>query len=950
MDVYLSIRRLTVAVATVLAVLAAMPPLVAQAQDERSDGEPPPEIVPPELLESVEALFPAGALEAGVEADVIVQIDITEAGEVQNIVPTGVVYYTWDDDGEVIEEPRAVEADSWGFVPVATDAIARYRFAPARLIDAENPDGVAIPVQVTWRIGFVAEVIEAPVDDWDAVGANDGSGAGEGSGEGLAPATEGGSGEGVRDEPGQGGGLGFDPDGVPNLVGRLLERGTRAPMGSVSVRVYPLGGDGAPSSEPLLETLSELDGRFAFRGLPPGTYRVSVRATGYFDADSDEDVVAGERTEVTYYVERNSYGEYVSRTVTSRPRREVTRTTLEVSEIQRIPGNNNDAIRVVQNLPGVARAAFGGGDVIIRGSAPEDTGFYLDDMRIPTLYHFGALRAVFPTELIETIDFYPGGHSVNYGRATGGIVSVQTNRALPERVTGHVDTNVFDTGLWLNVPIGERTAIRMGARRSYIDAILGPLAGGLGLNFTTAPRYYDAQVDVIHEFSNRHRIGLLLYTSDDLLDFVQDDQSDIDPAQRGGIRARSYFNGALLRFDSQLTDTVRNEFRAQVYNQGLGFSLGQDLYFDLATIEHSYRDTIEWRPSERYALRYGLDIAVQPGSIRIRLPAPPKEGEEALDFEASEVIESRQSVRFYQPAHFIEGEVTPIEGLTFVPGFRMEYFRPPRRWAYDPRIAVRWQATDRVLLKAAVGSFHQPPTPDETSDAFGNPDLGLEQATHYILGTELRITDRIEANVELFYKDLNQLISRSSDTTVRDGEVVPEVYNNEGIGRVYGAELLLRHNPGGKFFGWVAYTLSRSERLDGGETEWRLFDFDQTHILTMVGTYSLPRNWSVGARFRLVSGNPGTPIVGSVYDAENDTYIRVAGETNSIRSKAFHQLDLRVDKRWIFNRWTFNAYLDIQNVYNRQNQEDVVYNYDYTEQADLTGLPLIPSLGLRAEF
>ena len=129
-----------------------------------------------------------------------------------------------------------------------------------------------------------------------------------------------------------------------------------------------------------------------------------------------------------------------------------------------------------------------------------------------------------------------------------------------------------------------------------------------------------------------------------------------------------------------------------------------------------------------------------------------------------------------------------------------------------------------------------------------------------------------------------------------------------------------------------------------------VFDFDQTHILTLLGTYNLPQNWSIGGRFRLVSGNPTTPIVGSVYDSGNDTYVRVAGEPNSERSKAFHQLDIRVDKRWIFDRWTLNLYLDVQNVYNRMNQEGEVYSYDYSERADLTGLPFIPSLGIRAEF
>ena len=176
------------------------------------------------------------------------------------------------------------------------------------------------------------------------------------------------------------------------------------------------------------------------------------------------------------------------------------------------------------------------------------------------------------------------------------------------------------------------------------------------------------------------------------------------------------------------------------------------------------------------------------------------------------------------------------------------------------------------------------------------------------------------------------------------------MYNNGAEGRVYGAELLLRHEFDGRFFGWVAYTLSRSERLDYGETRWRVFDFDQTHILTALASYRLPANWSIGARWRYVTGNPATPIVDAVYDADNDVYTRVPGETNATRSRPFHQLDIRIDKRWIRDRYTLNFYLDLQNTYNRMNEEGVQYNYDYTEQQAVSGLPLIPGFGFRGEF
>jgi len=144
--------------------------------------------------------------------------------------------------------------------------------------------------------------------------------------------------------------------------------------------------------------------------------------------------------------------------------------------------------------------------------------------------------------------------------------------------------------------------------------------------------------------------------------------------------------------------------------------------------------------------------------------------------------------------------------------------------------------------------------------------------------------------------------------------------------------------------------LSRAERRDARARAYRLFDLDQTHILTLIGSYRLPRNWEIGARFRYVTGNLYTPVTGALYDADADQYVGVDGPVNSGRANAFHQLDVRIDKRWVFEKWMLNAYLDVQNVYNRANADGVQYNYDFSESESQQGLPIIPVIGLRGEF
>ena len=162
--------------------------------------------------------------------------------------------------------------------------------------------------------------------------------------------------------------------------------------------------------------------------------------------------------------------------------------------------------------------------------------------------------------------------------------------------------------------------------------------------------------------------------------------------------------------------------------------------------------------------------------------------------------------------------------------------------------------------------------------------------------------------------------------------------------------MLVRQQLGKKFFGWVSYTLSRSERKDHPSEAWHPFQFDQTNILTLVASRVLPRGWQVGARFRYVTGTPYTPILGSLYDATSDRYTPISGPNLGGRLPSFNQLDLRVDKLWVFDKWRFSAYLDIQNAYNASNPEALSYNYDYRISHPVTGLPFLPILGIRGDF
>src|SRR5262249_47579624 len=133
------------------------------------------------------------------------------------------------------------------------------------------------------------------------------------------------------------------------------------------------------------------------------------------------------------------------------------------------------------------------------------------------------------------------------------------------------------------------------------------------------------------------------------------------------------------------------------------------------------------------------------------------------------------------------------------------------------------------------------------------------------------------------------------------------------------------------------------------DPSWRMFDFDQTHVLTLVAGWQRG-GWGLGARFRFATGMPRTPVVGAFFDARDDQWQPVFGAHNSIRLPSFYQLDLRIDRPFTLQRFALDVYLDLENVTGRENPEEIVYDDRYAKRDFITGLPTLAVAGLRLSF
>jgi outer membrane receptor protein involved in Fe transport len=224
----------------------------------------------------------------------------------------------------------------------------------------------------------------------------------------------------------------------------------------------------------------------------------------------------------------------------------------------------------------------------------------------------------------------------------------------------------------------------------------------------------------------------------------------------------------------------------------------------------------------------------------------------------------------------------------------------------------------------------------------GNPDIEPFRTLQTSAGVEQRFGEFVKVDLEGFYK-------RWENRIVGTEGGAPPRFVNDGRGRAYGLEALLDVRPSRRTQGFLAYTLSRSQRQDGDDP-WRPFDYDQTHNLSLAANYDLGAGWLVGARFRYVTGNPTSEIESAVYDASTDTYHPLVREVNGARQTAFHQLDVRVEKKFDIGVVDLTTFLEVLNVYNAKNQEGESYSFDYSESEGVTGMPIFPNLGIRGEL
>lgn len=622
---------------------------------------------------------------------------------------------------------------------------------------------------------------------------------------------------------------------------------------------------------------------------------------------------------------------------------------LTPDQIRALPGAGNDVLKAVQSLPGVARIPFGLGGLVIRGQSPRDTNVYLDGIEVPLAFHFFGLASFYPATMLDSLEVENGGHGAEHGRGQGGLVTLQSRAPRRDGWGGGGEVSILDAQAHAEGPTGVG-AIAIGVRRSYIDGILRAV---LPEDERFLPRYYDSQIRWdVGDTRKRGLLTLWLFTSNDRM---ADD--------------RTSFTESFVRFGAR--------YKRQMGATTMSVTpwAGRDVlaFVDEGDPENGEEEAEMSRKMWPVGLRADITRDARWGHISAGLDVQGGRYDR-LSFGENEMMDGEDGPMALIPrvnrwsadvGLWTEARYRVVDDRFVVkPGLRVEYYGLSDEVVLDPRLQLTHTLSPKLVVRESVGLYHQPPTAADTDPDFGNPALDSAYTLQTSAGVETVGPLGMQIGVTGFFnRGWNQPVAVTPPAgTDFDNPAGPgsgigavmlelleeqlgsfEYRDNVGESRSFGVEVGVKHQVG-RFLGWGSYTLTKARRKDDPMRfqGWRAYQLDQLHNLSLVGSVLLGK-WQLGARFRLVTGNPYTPITGHDENGQE-----IMGTALSRRLPDFIQVDLRADRSWKRSWGTMKFFLDVQHATwpLRENYEDAGWDYDNDRPAYQKGLPILPMIGL----
>jgi hypothetical protein len=747
------------------------------------------------------------------------------------------------------------------------------------------------------------------------------------------------------------------------ILGKVVDATTNDPLPFASVVLQ-----GASSG-----TATDLDGNYRLEGVPAGVHNVVVSFLGYtpvtvFEIETTPARPAVANAALSEAAIAVDAAEVVAESRATLEEAPLSVRSIGTNEIKRNPGGGRDISRALRSLPGVAAIPSFRNDIVIRGGAPNENRFYLDGIEIPNINHFATQGAsggpvgMINVDLVEGVDFYAGAFPAARGNALSSVMEFRFKDPRTDQWTANAVVGTSDLGVTLEGPTGENSSLIVSARRSYLQLLFEVI----GLPFL--PIYNDYQYKWTWRPDDRNAVTVLgLGALDDFelnLGLASDTSAqdylnqvailDVLPVSEQwnymqGVKWDRYMDDGKWTFVMS-RNMLNNTSYKHVDND---VNLPRTLDYVSQEIENKARAERMRSLDNGWKVSGGVsaEYAKYNNATRnvVYLPqVGPQEVAFGSDFKMAKYGAFAQASRaLLQNRLTLSGGVR-MDGAALV-DVAEGLERPENATAltnpldqFSPRVSASWSFAPGWTWNANTGIYHQLPAytilgyagmaADSTSMTLTNwrDDVSFTTNRQVVMGVRRELASRNAAvSVEGFYKGyVNSPASATSGVALANLGADFGVVGNEEVtfnaeGRAYGMEVLLQQRLFKGYYGLLAYTLVRSEYINPGDDlllqTWVPSSWDNRHIVSFTGGKKWDSGWELGARVLFSGGLPYTPydvnqsLLISNWDTFNAPIVNY-DLLNTERNGAFHQVDVRLDRKWFFDTWSLDVFMDVQNL------------------------------------
>lgn len=701
-------------------------------------------------------------------------------------------------------------------------------------------------------------------------------------------------------------------------------------------------------------TTTDLEGNYeiVYR---PGFYRLEVSYVGYETTLSAEVHIQGNQTafiDIAVPESSTLIDEVVVRPTFNLKKIEspVSFLTIGVSDIEKAAGVNRDVSKALQSLPGVGATDPNRNDLIVRGGGPSENVFYLDGIEIPIINHFatqgssGGVVGIINPDFVREVNFYTGAFPANRPNALSSVMDIRQKDGSRDRIHTQVGIGASDAAFTMDGPIGDKSTFIVSARQSYLQLLFK----FIGLPFL--PTYNDFQVKYKYQIDPKNELSIIGLGAIDNMTLNTELQEDGTESQRYLLdylpvyQQWNYTIGAVYKHFSD------NYFDTWVLSR----NMLRNKNFKYPDNDESQPKISDYRSDEaENKFRFERSYPDLPVKLLIGAGVAYSHYENETnrkvfsngslnDFIYNTKLDLWSYQAFIQASDtYLNNRLSLSLGLNTIGNNFNNNMKNPLNQV-SPRFSASYRLTDKWDINANVGRYAMRPAYTtlgykDASGLFINKNENLKHiiSNQAIAGFAYEPNFKLRFNLEGFYKLYNNYpLSVTDGMSIAGkgtdyGQVGDEEIVSTGKGRAYGVEFSGKLVDYKGLNSTITYTLFKSE-FTGADGIYRPSNWDTRHMVNLLGSYNLPKNWNISMRWRFVGGAPYSPIDVDLstnkdaWSVNNRPYIDYANY-NTLRLKDSHQLDLRIDKEYYFKKMMLNFYLDVQNAYNFQSENPPIY-------------------------